>query len=735
MPLSNDTLQAVLEAQLHDPFSVLGLHHEGAELWARIWLRGAVTVTVVPEGGKPVALTCCDAAGFFEGSLGKRQHCPYKLQVTFAGEKANEANIHVLRDTYGFWPQLAQFDLDLMRAGHHLHLGDLLGAHAMVVDGCAGTRFAVWAPEAKGVAVIGDWNGFDGRWHPMRPREPYGIWELFIPGVAPGMLYKYEIRAASGELRVKADPCAGQAEIPPATASIVPQPDTYAWNDAAWIDKRGKVDHLSRPMSIYEVHLGSWRRSSARRAGGEPDVYPGYRTLAQQLIRHCLDFGFTHLELLPIAQHPYEGSWGYQVTGQYAPNSRHGAPDDLRWFIDQCHLAGIGVIIDYVPAHFPKDDFALARFDGSACYEYGDPREGEHKTWGTQVFNFRRPEVRNFLVAAALHWARRYHIDGLRVDAVSSMLYRNYDRQDGEWIANEQGGMANFEAKSFLQELTSTVHAQCPGVLMIAEESTAWAGVTAPTAHDGLGFDLKWNMGWMHDTLGYLTQDPVMRAGCHNRVTFHQWYAYDDRWVLPLSHDEVVHGKRSLIDKLPGDWWKKRAQLRLLLGYQVAVPGRPLLFQGGEFGQGREWNWDRSVDWDEAQEPERVGVSNYLRKALHLYQSEPALHVRDDFRDGFQWVDCDNAAESILAFLRKAPHARDILVACNFTPVTRHGYPLGVHNRGTWTRMLSSDEEAFGGSGVVGAPTLATRDESRGIFPVTLYVDLPPLGIVMFRAP
>jgi 1,4-alpha-glucan branching enzyme len=482
-------------------------------------------------------------------------------------------------------------------------------------------------------------------------------------------------------------------------------------------------------MAIFEVCLGSWMR------GQEPDAWPNYRVLASRLVPYLKDLGYTHIELLPLAQHPYEGSWGYQVTGQYAPNSRHGSPDDLRWFVDQCHRAGLAVIVDFVPGHFPKDDFGLARFDGTPCYEYGDPREGEHRGWGTCVFNFRRPEVRNFLIAAALHWCRHYHIDGLRVDAVASMLYRDYDRKPGEWVANEKGSNANEEAKTFLQELTSTVRREYAGVMLYAEESTAWAGVTAPTEMEGLGFHLKWNMGWMHDTLGYLAQDPVMRSGCHNRATFHQWYAYDEKWVLPLSHDEVVHGKRSLIDKLPGDWWRRRAQLRLLLGYQIAVPGRPLLFMGGEFGQGREWDWARSLDWHEAREPERAGITAFLREALRLYRELPPLHARDDHRDGFQWVDCENAAESVLAFLRKAPGQPDVLVGINFTPVPRPDYPLGVWNPGTWTQLLSSDEARFGGGGCCDGQTRDTVHEGRGQFPCTLRVTLPPLGIVFWRAP
>ena len=728
MLLPAETVEALSQAKVRDPFAVLGLQREADGIWARVWMRGVRTVRIIPrDGGEaPVELTA-RAEGLFEGRIPwATQLFSYELAVRSAGESIERR----VRDPYSFWPQLGELDLDLFRAGRHLHLGDVLGAHVQTVDGVEGVRFAVWAPTAARVSVVGDWNGFEGRWHPMRHRGPSGVWELFIPDVKPGMLYKFEILSATGELRIKADPCAWAAEKPPATASVVANPDRYAWGDAAWMESRRTRDHMARPMATYEVHLGSWQR------GPEPgDTWPNYRELADRLIAHCKRFGFTHLELLPVAQHPYEGSWGYQVTGQYAPNSRHGSPDDLRSFVDRCHQAGIAVIVDFVPGHFPKDDFALARFDGGACYEYEDPREGEHKTWGTCVFNFRRPEVRNFLIAAALHWLRRYHIDALRVDAVSSMLYRNYDRTDGEWVPNEQGGAGNLEAVSFLQELTSTVHRDCAGVLMIAEESTAWPGVTAPTELKGLGFDLKWNMGWMHDTLRYLALDSLMRPGSHNLITFHQWYAYDDKWVLPLSHDEVVHGKKSLLDKMTGDWWQRMAHLRLLYGYQVAVPGRPLLFQGAEFGQGREWAWDKSVDWGEAQEPLRVGLGVFLAEALKLYGSEPALHLRDDHRDGFQWVDCENRSESVLAFLRKAPGHPDVLVACNFTPVPRHGYPFGVHVAGTWTRLLDSDEQRFGGGGVVNPAQIIARNEGRGIFPATLRVELPPLGIVILRAP
>ncbi len=729
MSLATSTVHALVTGEVHDPFSILGLHAENDHWWVRAWLPGAVTCTLVPrDGGAPTVLKLRHERGLFEAPLpSRKERFAYDLDVVWR-DRASTAPERVT-DIYAYWTQLSTFDLDLFRAGRHHHLGDVLGAHPLTIDGVAGVRFAVWAPNATRVSVIGDWNHFDGTAHPLRPRQPYGVWEIFIPGITPGMLYKYEIRTATGELRVKADPFAWEAEKPPATASIVPRPDTFGWGDQRWILQRATVDHLARPMAIYEVHLGSWKR------GSEPDVWPNYRELGHHLISYAQAMGFTHLELLPVAQHPFEGSWGYQVTGQYAPNCRHGSPDDFKWFVDQCHQAGLGVIVDFVPGHFPKDDFALAAFDGTPCFEYADPREGEHKTWGTHVFNFRRPEVRNFLLAAALHWCRRFHIDGLRVDAVSSMLYRDYDREAGEWIPNAHGGNANDEAVAFLQELTSTVRSQFPGVLTIAEESTAWPGVTASTDDGGLGFDLKWNMGWMHDTLGYLAQDPVMRSGCHNRITFHQWYAYDDKWVLPLSHDEVVHGKYSLIEKMPGDWWRKRAQLRLMLGYQIAVPGRKLLFQGGEFGQGREFAWDRSVDWTEAAEPERRGITAFLARCLKIYRSEPALYRHDDQRDGFLWTDHTNSAESVIAFLRRAPGAKDILVVCNFTPVPRPGYRLSVPVAGRWELLAASDELTFGGSGIGCGGQATAVDQPYHDQPASFAWDLPPLGICFFRAP
>jgi 1,4-alpha-glucan branching enzyme len=718
-----DLVSALAEARLRDPGQVLGMRAEPDGVWVRVWRTGACRVAIAPRrAGPETAIELLPGAipGWFEGRLPWSSPMPYRLWV----RATPDAEPQAVDDPWAGGPTIPEFDLGLLQMGRHRNLGDILGAQFTVRDGIAGTRFAVWAPNAERVSVVGDWNGWDGRWHPMHPRTG-GIWELFIPETRPGMRYKYEIRGQGGVIRLKADPVAAQSERPPATASIIADPTPIAWQDQAWMSARA-AGALDKPMAIYEVHVGSWMRRA------EPECWPSWGEIADRLIPYVQRLGFTHIELLPVAQHPYEGSWGYQVTGQYAPNSRHGSPADFAAFVDRCHAAGLGVIIDYVPGHFPKDDWALRLFDGTPCYEYADPKEGEHRTWGTCVFNFRRTEVRNFLVAAALHWCRRFHIDGLRVDAVSSMLYRNYDRNDGEWVANEWGGMENVEAVSFLQEFTATVRAEFPGVLLIAEESTAWAGVTRKTDEGGLGFDLKWNMGWMHDTLGYLGLDPVMRSGSHDRITFHQWYAYDDRWVLPLSHDEVVHGKRSLVDKMPGDWWQRRAQLRLLLGYQVAIPGRKLLFQGGEFGVGREFAWESCLDWPEADQPDRAGVTAFLAAALALYRSQGALHRRDDDRDGFQWIDCENRAESVMAFVRKAPGCPPVLIVVNFTPICRRDYPVLVPQDGPWRMVLSSDETRFGGSGAVDGVVQSDHGLARLGLPAGVRITMPPLGVAFF---
>ncbi|TVR44053.1 MAG: 1,4-alpha-glucan branching protein GlgB [Planctomycetota bacterium] len=725
MPLDHATINDVACARCGDPFAHLGLQESASGWELRTLLRGAVTVTAHWPSGASMSLACAHDCGLWWGALGDlRPEGAYLLKVNWGDGSQSE-----VADPFAFWPQLADFDLERFHAGQHHHLEQFMGSRQAVVDGCPGVRFAVWAPQARRVCVMGDWNGFDGRYHPMRCRHPYGVWEIFIPGIGAGERYKYEILGADGRVEAKADPFARECEIPPATASIIPADEPYQWQDDAWMQRRAANDWQHRPMAIYEVHPGSWQR-------GEENRHLSWEELAQRLVEHCQACHFTHVEFLPLSAHPYEGSWGYQVSGYYAPNSRHGSPAQLKYLIDRLHAAGIGVIVDFVPAHFPKDGFALGRFDGSPCFEYADPREGEHREWGTLIFNYKRNEVRNFLLGSALFWLREFHVDGLRVDAVSAMLYRNYDRREGEWIPNVEGGNANLEAVSFLQELNGTVHHLFAGVVMCAEESTAWQGTTAPTEWQGLGFDLKWNMGWMHDTLRYLAEDPLMRAGVHDRITFHQWYAYDERWILPLSHDEVVHGKGSLLDKMRGDYGQRLASLRLLYGYQVGVPGRKLLFQGAEIGQGREWAWARSLDWHEGEYPERAALCRWLGEALALYAAEPALHAADDSREGFQWVDCENARESILAFMRKAPGQRDVLVVCNFTPVARHAYPLGASRAGAWEVLLNSDDQRFGGSGQgASMMVVASTDERLGSWPATLRLPLAPLSVTFLASP
>jgi len=721
--LRDDQVAALQAGRVGDPFGLLGLHRgEDGQLWARIWQRGASELQLRARDDGSTWPLQRRVDGLFEAPIPREQAFPYEVLVRSEWDTEQR----VLRDPYAFWPQLPDWDLDRFREGRHHHLEELLGARPCAIDGCAGTLFAVWAPAAERVSVVGDWNGFEGRWHPMRRRHRYGVWELFLPGVGPGARYKYEVLGCDAELRVKADPMALHCEQPPATASIVAHLPAHDWRDADWLRAREATDWRAAPMAIYEVHVGSWRR-------GAGDRYLSYRELAEPLAEHCRRHGFTHVEFLPLAAHPYEGSWGYQVSGWWAPNARHGDHDDLCYLVDVLHQSGIGVIVDFVPGHFPKDAFALADFDGDACYEYGNVLEGEHREWGTKVFNWRRSEVRNFLIGSALYWLRHFHVDGLRVDAVSSMLYRDYGRERGEWVANEQGGNENWEAVSFLQELNAQVHEQFPSAITVAEESTAWAGVTRPTSEQGLGSDMKWNMGWMHDSLAYLGVDPVHRSAQHDRITFHQWYAYDERWVLPLSHDEVVHGKRSLLDKMPGDYHQRLCQLRLLFCWQAFVPGRPLVFQGGEFGQGREWDWQRSLDWHEAEAPERAGIGTLLADALGLYRGESALHAADEQRSGFQWLDVENRAESVLAFLRLAPDAPPALVVCNFTPVPRGHYQLGAPQGGAWRVRLNSDERRYGGGGdgpVAGADITADA-AADDPWPATLQLDLPPLSCVV----
>ncbi len=611
-----------------------------------------------------------------------------------------------------------EYDLHLFSQGRHRHIQRWLGAHPAMLDGISGIRFAAWAPRAQRVSIVGDFNGWDAARNPMRRRD-VGVWELFVPGLASGTLYKIAV-TRDGNTVFKADPYGRQFELRPRSASVVAAASAHVWQDADWLAQRARRDWLHTPMSAYEVHAGSWQRAAD---GG----FLNYRELAQRLAPYVLELGFTHIELMPVSEHPFDGSWGYQTIGYFAPTRRHGQPDDLRYFVDHCHRHGLGVILDWTPAHFPADDHGLARFDGEALYEHPDPRQGRHPDWGSLVFDYGRPEVRNFLISSALYWLEEFHFDGLRVDAVASMLYLDYSRKPGEWAPNRYGGNENLEAIEFLRDLNVVVHEACPGAVVAAEESTAWPQVTRPTYVGGLGFSMKWNMGWMHDTLNYFRLDPVHRSFHHDRLTFGQLYAYSENFVLPLSHDEVVHGKGSLIRKMPGDDWQRFANLRLLFLYQSASPGKKLLFMGQEFAQEREWNHDVALDWQLRQDARHEGVWRLVRDLNRLYRDTPALHRHDFDQDGFEWIDCHDSNQSVLSFLRKAG-AEFVVVVFNFTPVPRDNYRIGVPQAGSYREMLNSDSSHYGGSNVGNAGSVrATRKPWMGR-KHSISLSLPPLG-------
>ncbi len=624
---------------------------------------------------------------------------------------------------------ISDFDLYLFGEGRHERIYERLGAHPGETDGVAGTRFAVWAPNAERVSVVGPFNEWDGRRDPLRARGSSGVWEAFVPDVGVGTVYKYEIRTRAGALILKSDPYGFAAQLRPENCSVVARIDAHPWTDGEWLDARGRGDPRRRPINIYEVHLGSWRRPWQERR----PPFMSWREAILQLIPYVAELGYTHVELIGVAEHPLDASWGYQVTGYYAPTARYGAPEDLMAFVDACHRAGIGVILDWVPGHFPRDEHGLARFDGTALYEHEDARLGEHPEWGTKVFNFGRHEVRNFLVANALYWFDRYHVDGLRVDAVASMIYLDYSRAPGQWLPNRHGGRENIEAIEFLREMNDAVHRAHPGAITIAEESTAFPGVSQPPANGGLGFNFKWNMGWMNDTLKYAALDPIYRRFEHRLITFSFMYAWSENFILPISHDEVVHGKRSLLDKMPGDEWRKRANFRLFLAYQIAHPGKKLLFMGSEFGQWREWRDYDQLDWTLAAEPAHAMLRDCVRELNGLYRAQPALHGSDCDPEGFRWVDLHNDAESVFSFERRATGGDpggSILCVFNATPVPRDRYPLGVAAPGEYRKLLDTDEPRFGGSGYGRAATFASVNEGWQGFPCTLRVDLPPLAAV-----
>ncbi|MEJ7845851.1 MAG: 1,4-alpha-glucan branching protein GlgB, partial [Acidimicrobiales bacterium] len=721
---------AALAAGTHGaPHDVLGAHSsaDGSTTWVRAWQPGAAAVDVLLPDGTTVAAPPVGPPGAFEVAVPAARLRPgdrHRFVVTTADGSVTEP----IDDPYRSLPTLGDVDLHLIGEGLHRRLWDVLGARPLHHDGVDGTAFTVWAPSACAVRVIGDWNGWDGRAHPMRQVGASGSWELFLPHVGSGARYKFEVVGADGVTRQKADPVARWSEHPPATGSVV-FASTHEWGDDAWVDARYDLDHDDARLSVYEVHLGSWRRSP-----DDPEQYLSYRDLAEPLADHVAALGFTHVELLPVAEHPFGGSWGYQVSGYYAPTARHGDPDGFRFLVDTLHQRGIGVIIDWVPAHFPRDEFALARFDGTALYEHADPRQGAHPDWGTLIFNYGRNEVRNFLVANALYWIEEFHIDGLRVDAVASMLYLDYSRAGDEWVPNRHGGRENLEAIDFLRELNRVVGEEHPGAMVIAEESTAFPGVSHPVSQGGLGFTHKWNMGWMHDTLAYAELEPVHRRWHHHQLTFGLIYAFTERFVLPLSHDEVVHLKGSMLDKLPGDDWQRFATLRALYAWMWSHPGGQLLFMGGEIAQRREWDHDRSIDWHLLDDPRHVGVRDLVARVNAAEAELPALWRRDHDAASFSWLDANDGEHSCYAFARWGGGEGDgadlpVVVAANFTPVPRHGYRLGVPWAGPWREAVNTDATDLGGSGVVNGTIEADDDVPWHGQPASLLCTLPPLGV------
>jgi len=633
-----------------------------------------------------------------------------------------------MHDPYAFPHLLTDYDMHLLNEGRHWRLYDKLGAQLRTIDGVDGVNFAVWAPNATAVSIIGDFNSWDGRRHPMRKHIPSGFWELFVPGLGEGTLYKYQIRHHENVCE-KSDPVGFAAEVPPRTASKVADLSRYHWHDAEWLTHRQSTNWLEQPLSFYEVHLGSWRRP-----GDEPYRWLSYRELAHQLVEYCKEMGYTHLELLPISEHPLSASWGYQTVGYFAATSRYGSPQDFMYFVDVCHQNGIGVVLDWVPAHFPRDSHGLRHFDGTALYEHADPRQGEHRDWGTMIFNYGRHEVSNYLIANALFWLDKYHIDGLRVDAVASMLYLDYSREEGDWIPNEFGGRENLPAINLLKQFNEQAHLQHPGVLTIAEESTAWPSVSRPTYVGGLGFSLKWNMGWMNDTLRYARLDPIHRKFHHDQLTFSLIYAFHENFTLPLSHDEVVHGKGSLLGQMPGDLWQRFANLRLLFSYMWTHPGKKLLFMGSEFGQWNEWNFDTSLQWDLLQWSSHSGLQKCVGDLNRLIRRERALHELDFDGHGFDWIDCHNHDESTLAWIRRAKDPKDYLVVCsNFTPVPRTRHRVGVPEACWFEEVFNSDSSYYGGSNLGNGPGVMAQPLSAHGRPASLEVVLPPLGCVVLK--
>ncbi|MGC9953082.1 MAG: 1,4-alpha-glucan branching protein GlgB [Rhizomicrobium sp.] len=713
-------ISAILAGDDHNPFSFLGMHKDAdsGELVVRTFLPDASRVVVLHRetGQELTELMRTHVAGFFAGVVTSgSDRPPYRLHVSY---NATEIEID---DPYSFGPVLGELDLYLHAEGSYLRAYEKMGAHPIVMDGVSGTSFVVWAPNARRVSVVGDFNAWDGRRHPMRLHPGAGIWEIFLPGVAPGARYKYEIKARNGALLLKADPFAFEAEHPPLTASVVSSETSPRGEEAC-----PRADRHA-PISIYEVHLGSWQR--VPEDGHRP---LNYRELADRLVPYVKDMGFTHLELMPVNEHPFTGSWGYQPTALFAPTSRYGAPNEFREFVKRCHAEGVGLILDWAAGHFPDDAHGLAQFDGTHLYEHADRKEGYHPDWKSYIYNFGRNEVRSFLLSNALFWLSRYGVDALRVDAVASMLYRNYSREEGEWIPNIHGGVENLEAIDFLRRLNELVYANCPKAVTVAEESTAWPMVSRPTYLGGLGFGYKWNMGWMHDTLSYMSKEPIHRKFHHNNLTFGLLYAFTENFILPLSHDEVVHGKGSLLDKMPGDRWQKFANLRAYYAFMYTQPGKKLLFMGGEFAQEREWNHDVSLDWHLTNDDMHAGVQKLVRDLNWLYRGRPALHERDCESEGFSWIDCNDADSSVISYIRKAADPNDfVVVVCNFTPVVRRFYRIGVPRAGKYREIMNTDSKFYGGSNVGNSGDVLTQDRPSHGMAASLLLTLPPLGVLV----
>ena len=705
--------QKLIEGRSHDPFEVLGVHAVGDGVQLTVFSPFVETLAVGPEGLPMQRIKGTDLF-VWRGSFAD---LPRHYQLQAVDKDGREYEFY---DPYSFNPMIPEYDLHLFSEGNHLHVYRHLGAHAMVENDIPGIVFATWAPSAKRVSVIGDFNQWDGRCHPMRSRGSSGVWELFIPEMESGTPYKFEIITQHDAVLEKTDPYGQAFELRPKNASLIPAESTHHWKDDEWIASRRSFDWQHSPVSVYEVHLGSWQRD-------KDNKFLNYRELAHQLVEYLQPLGFTHIELLPVTEHPFDDSWGYQVTGYYAPSSRFGSPDDFRYFMDYLHTHNIGVILDWVPAHFPKDAWSLAEYDGTALYEHEDPRRGEHRDWGTKIFNYGRNEVKNFLISSVMYWIEELHIDGIRVDAVASMLYLDYSREEGDWLPNKYGGRENLEAIEFIQHLNSVVGEGHPGVLMIAEESTSWPQVSRPTYVGGLGFSMKWNMGWMHDSLEYISKDPVHRHYHHNNLTFGMLYSFTENFMLPFSHDEVVHGKGSMIGKMPGDRWQQFANLRLLMTFQFTYPGKKLTFMGSEFAQDEEWNSNQALSWRYLGYPQHKGIQKALADLNKIYASTPALYGDDFNGAGFDWIDCNDAAQSVISFQRRYGDEH-VVVVLNFTPIPREGYRIGVPDAGHYQEIFNSDSRFYGGSNVGNAIGVESQPHAWMGLPQSLVLSLPPLG-------